>query len=499
MHHGDDHMTPKPAHLRLSAIALVLALGAAACGGGDGDEADGGDGGDGSTTGTGAVELPDCPVGAHEAADGVVEVVVWHSFIAKPADTLQALTDEYNASQDKVHVQIESQGQDYEAALRTFTGSIASGDLPAVFMVDDPTTQFMADSGVVLPAQACFEADGTSLDGFLETAVSYYTVDGALQPGVLNIGNGLIYFNRAHFEEAGLDPDDPPSTLAEVRTAAQAIKDAGIVETPLVLSMAPWQTEFWLTGAGAPIVNNENGRSATADEGALVSDAAVELYNWFADMQADGQLNAIPNAEGNVDHYFALGREQSSMVVESSSAATSVAAFLRGDLTGEDIDGVDTIDTEGLDIDAGPFPTLHEGGTTQVGGTAWYLISEQPDEVVAGAWDWMTFMNTPEAQARWNLEGSFTPWVKAATEVPELQEAWSTTRLGSWLETAYTQVEAIDPDWPGPLIGPYTETRNAIRDSLDRLTLEDQAPEDTLTQANDEITAALETYADENF
>jgi sn-glycerol 3-phosphate transport system substrate-binding protein len=79
-------------------------------------------------------------------------------------------------------------------------------------------------------------------------------------------------------------------------------------------------------------------------------------------MHADGLLNAIPDTEGNVDHFFAIGLEQSSMLVDTSSAATSVAAFLRGDLTGEDL-GVDgTVDTEGLDIDAAPFPRSRRAG-----------------------------------------------------------------------------------------------------------------------------------------
>ena len=232
-------MTTRRSPLRWAAVLALLGLFAAACGGGDDDSADGGDGDGGATETSGAVDLPECPVGAQENADGKVEVVVWHSFVAKVGDTLQALTDEYNASQDKVEVQLENQGEDYEAVLRKYTEAIPTGDLPAVLITDDPSTQFMADSGTVMPAAACFEADGTSMDGFLDTAVSYYTVDGALQPGVLNLGNALLYYNRAHFEEAGLDPDDPPSTLAEGRAAAEAIKEAGVVDQPLVHARAP--------------------------------------------------------------------------------------------------------------------------------------------------------------------------------------------------------------------------------------------------------------------
>ncbi len=424
---------------------------------------------------------------------------MWHSFQAKVLEALEELTDEYNASQDQVEVRLESQGVNYEEVLRKYTEAIPSGDLPAVLLTDDPTTQYLVDTGTLMPAQACFEAAGVSLDEFWPTAVAYYTVDGALQPGVINLAGTLLYYNRDHFTDAGLDPDDPPETLAEVREAAEAIKAAGVSDRPLVMSLQPYLVEFWLTGAGASVVNNENGRGGLADEGAIENEAALEVYTWIAEMQADGLLRAIPDRPGNADHYFAMGLGESSMLPDSSTAATSVAAFLRGDLDPSEIGGGEEIDTSGLDIDAAPFPGLDAPELGQVGGTAWFLVADHPDPVVAGAFDYMQFMNEPAQQVHWNLEGSFTPWVRAALDDPELQEAWEADRLGSWLALAARQVQNIDPAFPGPLIGPYTEVRDAIRSSLDRLTLEGQSPADSLAEANREITDAVAEYEEENF
>lgn len=479
------------------AVLLVPALLAAACGGDGGDSGEGG-GSDGGSDAA-ATELPTCPVGAHEDATEPVEVVVWHSFQAKVLDTLEALTTEYNESQDKVHVRLESQGVNYEEVLRKYTEAIPSGDLPAVLLTDDPTTQYLVDTGTLMPAQACFEAAGVSLEEFWPTAVAYYTVDGALQPGVINLAGTLLYYNREHFESAGLDPDDPPQTLDELRDAAEAIKEAGVSETPLVMALVPYLVEFWLTGAGAPVVNNENGRDGLATEGAIDNDVALELYTWISEMQADGLLRAVPDRPGNVDHFFAMGLGEASMLPDSSTAATSVAAFLEGELDPSEIGGGEDIDTSGLDIDAAPFPGLEAPELGQIGGTAWFLVAEHPDPVVAGAFDYMQFMNEPAQQVQWNLEGSFTPWVRAALDDPTLQEAWEADRLGSWLALAAQQVQNIDPDFPGPLIGPYTEVRDAIRSSLDRLILEGQSPAEALAETNQQITDAVAEYEEENF
>src|SRR5689334_3264449 len=86
---------------------LAAALLAAACGGGDDSSAGP------STTGDGGLALPGCPLDALDAATGPVEVVVWHTQTARPLDTLTALVEEYNASQDKVRVRLESQGASY--------------------------------------------------------------------------------------------------------------------------------------------------------------------------------------------------------------------------------------------------------------------------------------------------------------------------------------------------------------------------------------------------
>ena len=99
----------------------------------------------------------------------------------------------------------------------------------------------------------------------------------------------------------------------------------------------------------------------------------------------------------------------------------------------------------------------------------------------------------------WALEGSYLPARETAAADPVLQEDWATTRSGRWLATAYEMLTRLDPAWPGPLIGPYTETRTAIRDALDEVMLSGSPVADALTDANTSITEALETYNDETF
>ncbi len=473
---------------------LALALLAASCGGGD-------DGSASSTTeGAARPELPECPLDALDAAAGPVEVVVWHTQTARPLDTLTALVDEYNASQSKVTVRLESQGASYEEIQRKFNEALPSQQLPAVIVVDDTFTQSMADSGVVLPAQACFEADGYDLDQLVDTARSYYTIDDVLWPATAGLGNVLLYYNRDHFRLAGLDPDDPPETLAEVREYAAAIKAAGVAATPFAHEFASWKTEFWLTGAGSSVVDNDNGRGSGQTTGATLegNEEALELLTWFQGMQDDGLLNAVPATPGQIDQYLALATGTSSMLIDTSSAATSIEAFLGG----EQVTGVEgTPSPSGLDLGVGTFPGLAGPGQTQMGGDAWYVMDTTAPEVQAAAWDFMRFMNSTHAQAQNLLGGSYMPWLQAANSDPEVAAYYAGEGgiAGAWLKLANDLVGAIDPDFPGPLIGPYDEFRAAVEDALDSLVFGSATPEEALAAAQEAVDAAIQRYNEGNF
>jgi sn-glycerol 3-phosphate transport system substrate-binding protein len=405
-----------------------------------------------------------------------------------------------------VQVRLESQGASYEEIQRRFNEAVPSRDLPALIVVDDTFTQSMADSGVVLPAQSCIDASGFDDSVFVDTAAAYYTIDDVLWPVSANLGNILLYYNRNHFIRAGLDPDDPPDSLAEVRAYAEAIQAAGVTATPLVHEFATWKTEFWLTGAGSTVVDDDNGRGDGETTAATLdgNPEALELLEWFAGMQEDGLLEAIPATPGQIDQYLAIATQSASMLIDSSSAATSIEAFLGGDLDTGDLGAGDdpgTIDLEALDIDAGPFPGLDAGDPTQMGGAAWYLTNTTPPEVQAAAWDFAEYLNGLHAQTRLLVGGSYLPYVAAAADEPDAAAylAGSGGLAGEWLAIANEQILTIDPAFPGPLIGPYDEFREAVREAQEALIFGEATPAEALAQAQEAVSASLQRYADENF
>jgi sn-glycerol 3-phosphate transport system substrate-binding protein len=484
------------------AIALLTSavLVAAACsdppttGSGDAIETGGGDG---------AAELPECPLDALETAtgSGPVEVNLWYGGLVGSAKaTMDDTVARFNASQDQVRLTANDQGAAYEEVFRKYESASSSSpdQLPDLIYLEDTELQVMIDGGQVLPAQACMEASGYDLTAIEPAARSKYTVGDVLYPGYMNVSTPVLYYNKAHWVKAGLDPDDPPNTLDELYAQAKALKVAGVSEKPFSFKADRWFFEVWLTGIGEDIVNNGNGREAPATEATFATPAADDLVAWLEKMNDEGLLNAFADTEGSIDHYLALATQQSSMLIETSTASTTIADALGGGLTAAEA-GIDfddsVLDKTQLVPGAGAMPGIESAGKVFTSGGAFYILNTSEPAQQAASWQVLEFMLQPENAKAWHFSGGYLPIVKAVADDPEVQAFWQDDLAGALLRTAVDQLADADPDLPGPLIGPYVDEGNAIEDALDAVLFDGQDVSESLAQAQDEVTQSLERYA----
>ena len=82
----------------------------------------------------------------------------------------------------------------------------------------------------------------------------------------------------------------------------------------------------------------------------------------------------------------------------------------------------------------------------------------------------------------------------SATESPELQEYWTNTQSGQWMAEAYKGFTTLDPDFPGPVIGPYKEFRLEVKNGVESMVLEGKEPEDAMAAVDTAFQEALEEY-----
>ena len=89
-----------------------------------------------------------------------------------------------------------------------------------------------------------------------------------------NVSNPVLYYLKPLFEDAGLDPADPPVSLEELRAASQAIVDSGAAGTGIALdsgvdSGGGWFLEQWFARMQRAVRRQRQRPAGAGDAGAL--------------------------------------------------------------------------------------------------------------------------------------------------------------------------------------------------------------------------------------
>lgn len=475
---------PTPRRLHRAAAGLALAAVVAACGGGD-DAGGGGGGGGGDNS-----ALPPCPVDALDAADGPVEITFWHGLGAELEVSLVAAVDAYNASQDRVVVDLVSQTS-YEENFESFR-TATEADRPEIVQLPEYYVQAMTDSGTTVPAESCVEASGFDLDPLVDRAVEYYTVQGALRAMPFNVSNPVLYYNKTMFEAAGLDPNVPPTTLDQLREYAQAIVDSGAARYGLALdtgfdSGGGWYIEQWFARAGELYADNDNGRTERATEVLFDGEHGVELYTYLQGLVEDGlAVNVGENPDGIEDLLkMADATEPAAMTIHTSAALSSVLNLLASGFV------------EGLGPDQvgiGPLPAPEGDGGVAVGGAALYVVGGKSDAETAAAWDFITYLVSAEAQSAWAVGTGYVPVNEDAITVAPLSDTYANDPR---FKVAYDQlVQGVTNEaTAGPILGPMRQVRGFTADALQQVLANGADPAEALAAAAEEANAAIEDYA----
>jgi sn-glycerol 3-phosphate transport system substrate-binding protein len=452
-------------------------------------------------TGVTGSATAECPIEALHQADGPTEVTLWYGGIGGPTEAvLRDQVDRFNEAQDDVHLTAANQGRSFQEVYRKYqtTAAASTAQLPDIVMVEDTSLQSMVDGGNVLPAQACMEADDFDIDQIAPVVRANYTVDGQLYPGYAHLSTPILYYNKAHFARAGLDPNDPPDTLEEVHDAARTLKEQGVSERPLSFKVSWSFFKTWMTAAGVDLVNNENGRDGLATEAEFDTPEMRDVLDLLQRMEDEDLLNAFANIEGGVDQYIALASQQSSMLIETSTASSSIASFLQGSLdaeaAGEGFDP-DAVDLNQLVPGSGPFPGVDAGGQVQPGGGVYYILDTSTPAQQAGSWRFLRFMLEQGNSAQWFTEGGYLPMVTDIDGDESVRSFLREDMAGLLLSPALEQLQEASPDDPAPMIGPFQDFTDGLEDAIDGVLFEGADAGPALRSAQEDVTESLGRYA----
>ncbi|MDA2803838.1 ABC transporter substrate-binding protein [Nocardiopsis suaedae] len=190
----------------------------------------------------------------------------------------------------------------------------AAGTLPDVVNVAPDLVHPLAEAGMVLDLD---RARPGAAGAYTADAWAGFTVPGEdgtyAYPWYLN--TGPVFYNRALFEEAGLDPDAPPTTYDELFDQAQRMAEATGGKTAM-LGQTPGIIDLGLYGSQAM---NEDGTRFTFndaagvemverykelyDAGALVPEALTQDYTGAGEQFMSGAIAWAPGSAYDLENF----------------------------------------------------------------------------------------------------------------------------------------------------------------------------------------------------
>ena len=442
----------------------------------------GGSGGAGGTQGTsgGAVAGIKCPVDALKHATGTVTITFWHAMNRSLEDTLKQLVAEYEQQQPKVKVKLINQTA-YRDAFEKYKAGLRTGDLPDLVQIEDTGTQQMIDTRSIVPMASCVKADNYDTSDFIPRTIQYYSVDKVLWPMPFNISNPVLYYDRNAFTAAGLDPDKPPSTLAEVEAVSPKLKAAGY-EYGFGLKLDPWYIEQMSAKAGKVFVNHGNGRDARATKVAFDNPTGLDIFTWMHDMVSQG-LAVTNSAEGPsaFDNLLGIRSKRNAMAIDSSASLGTISQVMASGEGG------------GVSLGVGPMPGPPGQGGVLVGGAALYIPKQSSAVKQAAAWDLIKFLDSSTSQATWAAGTGYVPLRRSSAKSKTIQELWARE---PGYKVAYDQLTqgVENTATAGPVVGPYQEVRDAILAAEERMFTEGLAPSAALKRAASDADKVLADY-----
>jgi sn-glycerol 3-phosphate transport system substrate-binding protein len=346
-------------------------------------------------------------------------------------------------------------------AIQTELQGGGAGPDVAVMLSTDLYTA--AEEGYVVPAEECLagmdDAESYLADFYPAFMANSMDEEGTLWSIPFQRSTPILYYNKDLFEQAGLDPEQPPRNRDELLQYAQALNIPGErwgLLVPVAGGFPIWLFESFALANGSPLAGDSPAQvNFNTPEVADALQFLVDLGGEYGVMPAGGSV------WGDTPTAFTSG--EAAMIYHTTGTLTSIlqnadfevgTAYLPSGPAGEDGTGY---------------------GTPTGGGNLYVFANTSPEERDA-ACRWIQFLASPEIQADWTANTGY---------IAVTQSAWETDRLQSLVEerpqyaVARDQLEIASQEFTSYRI---LDIQNIINTTLDSI----------ISGARTDIDAALE-------
>ena len=388
-----------------------------------------------------------------QGASAQTEIQWWHAMGGNLGEVVGALAEGFNKSQSEYKVNAVFKGS-YTETLTAAIAAFRAKQAPHIVQVFEVgTANMMAAKGAVYPVHQVMADAKEPFDpkAFIGPVYGYYaTTDGKLLSMPFNSSTPVFYWNKEMFSKAGLDPNTPPKTWAEVGEMGKKLVASGAK-----CGFTPqWQTWTMIENYGAwhnlPFSTKENGFGGTDIELKFNDAAHVKFIQMLADWSKE-KVFVYGGREGKSTALFTSA--DCAMHIASSGSASAIQTAL-------------TVEKVGIAMMPYSPEVLAKPQNSIIGGATLWVLQGRPAAEYKGVAKFLTYLSSAPVQAKWHQDTGYVP---ITLEAAKLTEEAGFYKKFPGREVAVQQLTLNPPteNSKGLRIGNFVQIRDAVDEELE--------------------------------
>ncbi|MCZ8513620.1 ABC transporter substrate-binding protein [Paenibacillus filicis] len=312
------------------------------------------------------------------AKSGQTTVTFWHGLTGQiDLDNMNRVVKAFEDKNPDIKIKLVYT-ESNEGADQKLLTAVAGGNPPDIAYFDRFKVGSWAAQGSLTDLTGKAAAAGIKKELYYPFAWDESSYKGKLYAIPLGTDSRLLFYNKDHFKEVGLDPEKPPKTIAELQAAAEklTIKEGKRFKR---IGFIPWYSQGWLYSWGWAYGGEFQDASGkiTANDPKIVD--ALQWMTDFAKKYNVEDIAGFTSAAGTDEmNPFLTG--QISMKIDGNWSVASIKKF-----------------KPNLNYGVAPIPTpTGTNFTTWSGGMS--LIIPKGAKNVDQAWKFLEFMGKEEGQ-----------------------------------------------------------------------------------------------------
>ncbi|MDE2375800.1 sn-glycerol-3-phosphate ABC transporter substrate-binding protein UgpB [Bradyrhizobium sp.] len=381
------------------------------------------------------------------------DIMLWHAMSGELGRQLEKLTSDFNTSQSDYRI-VPSYKGNYTETVTAAIFAFRSRSQPAIVQVNEVATATMtAAKGAIYPVFELMrdQHEPFSPGAYLRAVSGYYQdAAGNLLSFPFNASTPILYYNKAMFRDAGLDPETPPKTWPELGAAAKRLRERGTA-CGFTTSWPSWiHVENFSAFHNLPLATRANG---------------------FAGLDAELTINN----PGVVRHVARLAEWQKDKVFDYSGRGQAAEPrFQNGEcgiFVGSSATRADIKANSKFEVGYGMMPYWPDVAgaplNSIIGGATLWVLRDRPRDEYKGVARFFAYLSQPGVQAAWHQNTGYLPITRAAFELTRSQGFYE-RNPGAAISFEEITLHPPTENSKGIRLGSFVLIRGAIEDELEQ-------------------------------